>query len=132
MISVPDGELLGRAVGQFMGGEAGADYLGMPGVLVFVATEDEEVTGWCWGAWIGRPDGTSMVYLHQVEVAESHRRQGIARGLVTAFMAAGRELGAAKMFLTTGAYNTPAQKLYTSLGGGRATQGETENYWFLL
>jgi hypothetical protein len=101
MIAIPDGELLGRAVGRFMGGEAGADYLGRPGVLVFVATEDEEVTGWCWG-------------------------------LVTAFMNAGREVGAAKMFLTTGAHNTAAQKLYTSLGGGRATQGETENYWFLL
>lgn len=132
MIRIPDADLLARAVRTFMKTEPGTDYLETPGTLVFVATEGDEVTGWCWGARICRPDGTAMVYLHQVEVAESHRRQGVGRGLVTAFMTSGREAGATKMFLTTGAYNTPAQNLYTSLGGGRATQGATENYWFLL
>ncbi|HEY3560349.1 MAG TPA: GNAT family N-acetyltransferase, partial [Kribbella sp.] len=111
---------------------AGADYLDSPGALVFVATEGDEVTGWCWGAQIARPDGTSMLYLHQLEVAESHRRTGIGRALVTAFMSAGRDAGAGKMFLSAGADNTPARNLYTSLGGGLATQGSTENYWFLL
>lgn len=52
--------------------------------------------------------------------------------LVTAFMRAGRSAGATKMFLTTGAENQPARKLYDSLGGGLATQGATVNYWFLL
>lgn len=132
MIRIPDADLLTRAVRTFMKTEAGADYLETPGTLVFVATEDDQPIGWCWGAQIGRPDGTAMVYLHQLEVAESHRRQGIGRELVAAFMSAGREAGATKMFLTTGAYNTPAQNLYTSLGGGRAAQGATENYWFLL
>ncbi|NUS00419.1 MAG: GNAT family N-acetyltransferase, partial [Kribbellaceae bacterium] len=60
------------------------------------------MTGWCWGAHLARPDGTSMLYLHQLEVAEPYRRKGIARELVSAFMNAGREAGATKMFLTTG------------------------------
>jgi hypothetical protein len=52
--------------------------------------------------------------------------------MTSAFMDAGRSAGAAKMFLTTGAGNVPARKLYDSLGGGLATQGATVNYWFLL
>ena len=131
-ITAPDAELLTRAVRTFMHTDAATDYLDTPGTLVFVATDGDNITGWCWGAHLARPDGTSMLYLHQLEVEEPYRRKGIARELVSTFMNAGREAGATKMFLTTGAHNTPARTLYTSLGGGLATQGPTENYWFLL
>ncbi|GAA1160343.1 hypothetical protein GCM10009630_68170 [Kribbella jejuensis] len=132
MITAPDAELLTRAVRIFMNTDAATDYLETPGTLAFVATEGEDITGWCWGSQLARPDGTSMLYLHQLEVAEPHRRKGIGRQLVSAFMSEGRAAGAMKMFLTTGAHNTPARALYASLGGGLATQGPTENYWFLL
>ncbi|HWD82674.1 MAG TPA: GNAT family N-acetyltransferase [Kribbella sp.] len=132
MITAPDAELLARAVRTFMNTDAGADYLDTPGTLVFVAVDGDHISGWCWGSQLARPDGTSMLYLHQLEVAEAYRRQGIGRELVSTFMSAGREAGATKMFLTTGAHNIPARALYTSLGGGLATQGPTENYWFLL
>lgn len=132
MITAPNAELLTRAVRTFMNTDAGVDYLGTPGTLVFVATDGDEITGWCWGAQLARPDSTSMLYLHQLEVSDAHRRRGIGRDLLRAFMSAGRAAGATKMFLTTGAHNTPARNLYTSLGGGLATQGATENYWFLL
>ncbi|WP_427886966.1 N-acetyltransferase family protein [Kribbella sp. GL6] len=132
MITVPNSALLARATRTFMNAEAGPDYLETPGTLLFVATDGDEITGWCWGSQLARPDGTSMLYLHQLEVAEAHRRKGIGRELTQAFIRAGREAGATKMFLTTGAHNKAARTLYTSLGGGLATQGATENYWFLL
>lgn len=132
MITAPDADLLTRAVRTFMDAEPGPEYLETPGTLVFVATDGDEITGWCWGSQLARPDGTSMLYLHQLEVSDAHRRKGIGRELVSAFMTAGRAAGATKMFLTTGAHNTPARNLYTSLGGGLAAQGATENYWFLL
>lgn len=132
MITAPNPTLLTRAVRTFMNTDAAVGYLDTPGSLVFVATDDDDITGWCWGAHLARPDGTSMLYLHQLEVAEAHRRKGIGRALVTTFMTAGREAGATKMFLTTGADNTPARNLYDSAGGGLATQGPTVNYWFLL
>jgi ribosomal protein S18 acetylase RimI-like enzyme len=84
------------------------------------------------GYLLPRPDGVSMLYLHNLAVVESYRSQGIGRALMNAFMAAGRSAGATKMFLTTGAENAPARKLYDSLGGGLATQGPTVNYWVLL
>ncbi len=73
-----------------------------------------------------------MVYLHQLEVAEDHRRRGIGRALLRAFMEAGAQVGATRMFLTTGETNAPARALYDSMGGGLAAQGPTVNYWFLL
>jgi ribosomal protein S18 acetylase RimI-like enzyme len=131
-VVTPDAELLARAVRTFMNADADAGYLEAPGTLAFVATAADKIIGWCWGYRLARPDGASMLYLHQLEVVESHRGQGIGRALTSAFMDAGRSAGATKMFLTTGAENAPARKLYDSLGGGLATQGPTVNYWFLL
>jgi ribosomal protein S18 acetylase RimI-like enzyme len=131
-IVTPDAKLLTRAVHTFLNRDADQTYLDSPSTLTFVATDDDEVAGWCWGYRLPRPDGSSMLYLHQLEVAKSHQRQGIGRALLTTFMTTGKASGATKMFLTTGAHNTPARNLYDSTGGGLATQGDTVNYWFLL
>jgi ribosomal protein S18 acetylase RimI-like enzyme len=127
-IVVPDQALLDRAVQKFMGAKAAA----AASAMTFVALDGPEVVGWCWGYHLGRPDGSSMLYLHQVEVDEAHRRTGIGRELLRTFMTAGAQAGATKMFLTTGADNTAARSLYDALGGGLASQGPTVNYWFVL
>jgi ribosomal protein S18 acetylase RimI-like enzyme len=124
--------MLERAVSKFMGTEVGEVFALTPGTFAFVASAGPEVHGWCWGYHLVRPDGTSMLYLHQLEVDESHRRKGIGRELLRAFMDAGVQAGATKMFLTAGAGNTPARSLYESMGGGLASQGPTVNYWFML
>ena len=121
-----------QAVSKFMGVKAGQAYAVSPSTMTFVAQAEDEIAGWCWGYELVRPDDSSMLYLHQLEVDEAHRRQGIARDLMTAFMTAGASSGATKMFLTTGADNTPARTLYESMGGGLASQGPTVNYWFML
>ena len=53
------------------------------------------------------------LYLHQIKVDEAHRRKGIGRELLRAFMTAGARAGATKMFLTTGAENTAARSCTT-------------------
>ncbi|MEV4266365.1 GNAT family N-acetyltransferase [Kribbella sp. NPDC049584] len=131
-ILTPDAKLLTRTVHTFMNRDADLSFLDSPGTLSFVATKGDELTGWCWGYRLPRPEGSSMLYLHQLEVREPHRGEGIGRALLTTFMTAGQADGATKMFLTTGADNTPARALYDSVGGGLATQGPTVNYWFLL
>jgi ribosomal protein S18 acetylase RimI-like enzyme len=69
-----------------------------------------------------------MLYLHQLEVDENHRRKGICRAFLKAFIAAGTRAGATKLFLTTGAESIAARSLYEAMGGGLASQGLTVNY----
>jgi len=116
-------------------------FLAQPGTLAFVAVEGVEVQGWCWGYHLARPDGTSMAYLHEIEVAERFRRRGIGWGLLQAFRTAAHCLGASKMFLFTEAGNTAARTLYEKAGGHvgfvggpetPAEYGAVVNYWFPL
>ncbi|MFD7924199.1 GNAT family N-acetyltransferase [Streptomyces sp. NPDC059740] len=111
---------------------AKVDFLETPNVMAFVATEDDEVVGWCWGYCLVRPDASMMLYVHGLEVVEAHRRKGTGRGLLKAFMAAGRQAGASKMFVFTDEANVAARSLYESMGGGPPAQGPSVNYWFLL
>lgn len=110
----------------------GRAFLESPSAVAFVAFHGEEILGWCWGYHLIRPDDSSMLYLHRLEVAQERRRRGIGRALLRAFMSAGVQAGANKMFLTTGKANAAARALYESMGGGLAAQGPTVSYWFLL
>ncbi len=126
-------DLLRQATQRFAGADQPGAFTEAPAALAFVALGGaDEVIGWCWGYHLVRPDAAPMLYLHELEVAESHRRQGHGRALVEAFVAAGRSAGAAKMFLSTAEANEPARRLYDSMGGGLAAQGPTVNYWFAL
>lgn len=135
-ISRDDLSLLERAVRRFRDGAAEADvvraFADTPTALALVAADEEEILGWCWGHLLARPDTASMLYVHQLEVSEDHRRRGIGRDLLRAFMAAGVKAGATTMFLTTNEANAPARSLYDSLGGGLGMNGPTVNYWFRL
>lgn len=131
-ITMADADSLKLAVSKFMGADAGEIYAEAPGTMTFVASAGPEILGWSWGYHLVRPDDSSMLYLHQIEVDEAHRRKGIGRELLRGFMTAGARAGATKMSLTTGADNVAARSLYEDMGGGLASQGPTLNYWFLL
>lgn len=133
VLASADPGLFEVAADQFGGSaQAARAYLAEPGTVAFVATAGDEVVGWCWGSRLARPDGTFMLYMHELEVSEVHRRRGFGRALLQAFMAVGRSDGAAKMFLITGEANTAAQAMYHFVGGRPATQGATVSYWFPL
>lgn len=126
--------LLSEAVVRFRDGGGDetdpSSFVDAPCTLAFVAVEAAEVIGWCWGHHLPRPDASPMLYLHQLDVDEAHRRQGIGRSLLRAFLSTGKEAGATRAFLTTAQTNAPARSLYESLGGSPATQGPTVTYWF--
>lgn len=126
-------DLLRRATLRFAGADNVGAFVEAPATVAFVAVAaSKEVIGWCWGYHLVRPEASAMLYLHGLEVAEEHRRQGHGRALLEAFTAVGRGAGATKMFLSTAEANRPARRLYDSMGGGLAAQGPTVNYWFPL
>ncbi|MFE7707279.1 GNAT family N-acetyltransferase [Streptomyces sp. NPDC057486] len=131
-ISNDDLPLFDRAARQFRGAPANEAFLDSPGVLAFVASDGDEVLGWCWGYHLVRPDASMMLYVHGLDVVETRRRTGIGRGLLKAFIAAGRKAGASTMFVFTAESNVAARSLYESMGGGPPAQGPSVNYWFLL
>jgi GNAT superfamily N-acetyltransferase len=79
-------DVVEKAARRFTGGAGGVTpFVQSPGTVAFVAADDQEIQGWCWGYLLARPDGTSMLYLHNLEVAEPWRRQGIGRRLLRSF-----------------------------------------------
>ncbi|MGW1183084.1 GNAT family N-acetyltransferase [Streptomyces drozdowiczii] len=80
-IASGDLPLLDRAARQFRGVAARATFIESPAVMAFVASEGDEILGWCWGYRLVRPDGSMMLYVHGLDVAEAHRRHGNGRSL---------------------------------------------------
>lgn len=68
------------------------------------------------GAVTTAPDGTRWLGVSCVRVAESARRQGLARGVFAALSAWGAEQGATRAYVQVLEDNAPAQALYESLG----------------
>ena len=58
----------------------------------------------------------SEVYIYDLAVAEPHRRRGIATGLINRLKEIAKERGAYVIFVQADAGDTPAIKLYESLG----------------
>ena len=99
-VTAPPGPaLLARAAARF--GRAGtpAGFLASETALALVDVEGGEVLGWTYGYVLPRPDGTSMAYLHAIDVADDVRRRGRGGALLDAFLVAARSRGATKAFL---------------------------------
>ncbi|MEU8758361.1 GNAT family N-acetyltransferase [Streptomyces sp. NPDC048659] len=90
--------------------------LATPGVSVVVAVRDGEVLGYLWTGGIELERGERAAYVFEIEVAEGHRGEGHGRGLMLLAerlsLAAGERLLGLHVF----AGNTPAIRLYESLG----------------
>ena len=68
------------------------------------------------GAVTEAADGTSWLGLTAVEVAESARRRGLGRFVVTGLAAWGQTLGATQIYLQVAAENAAAIAMYEALG----------------
>jgi ribosomal protein S18 acetylase RimI-like enzyme len=102
-----------------------------PSCFVLGAYIDVAPVGRAWGLQMRSPSGRLITYVHEVEVQENWRRQGVGSALITAAMTLARRRGSARFWLSTGGHNTPAHALYESLGGDRKPLGDV-NYWWDL
>ncbi|HVY52644.1 MAG TPA: GNAT family N-acetyltransferase [Devosia sp.] len=88
------------------------DYLAAPGHLMVLAFEGGLVVGQCAGVVHRHPDKATELYVDEVGTASTHRRQGIARAMLEAMFAWGRELGCTEAWLATELDNEAANALY--------------------
>jgi aminoglycoside 6'-N-acetyltransferase I len=89
-----------------------ADYLREPNHFMVLAFEDDLVVGQCAAVLHRHPDKPTELYIDEVGTASTHRRQGIARLMLDAMFAWGRELGCDEAWLGTELDNVAARGLY--------------------
>jgi len=92
--------------------------LAKPHVFVLVALDgDERVVGGLVAYALEKLEqARSEMYIYDLAVAESHRRKGIATGLIRALAPLAKEHGAWVMYVQADRTDSPAIRLYESLG----------------
>jgi aminoglycoside 3-N-acetyltransferase I len=100
-----------------------------PRTLMLVAFDGERPVGFVLAHELPRRHGDrSQLFVHEIEVAETHRRRGIASALLARLAALASERGIRTGFVLTEPGNGPANALYRSAGG--ATEGVTVQWEF--
>lgn len=84
-----------------------------------VALDDSVVVGMVSAVHYFHPDKPLELWVNEVGVALTHRRQGIATQLLAEIFAHGRTLGCTQAWVTTERDNSTAIRLYESAGGER-------------
>ncbi|RJT39691.1 GNAT family N-acetyltransferase [Mesorhizobium waimense] len=89
-----------------------ASYLRKSGHFMIVALADGVVVGQCAAVIHRHPDKVSELYIDEVGVAPAFQRQGIARKMLDAMFAIGREQGCEEAWVGTEPDNAAARALY--------------------
>ncbi len=91
--------------------------LGREDFIPLVAVADGKVVGGL-AAYVLKKfeQERSEIYIYDLAVLESHRREGIATGLINKLREIAREIGAYVIFVQADHGDDPAIKLYESLG----------------
>ncbi len=94
-----------------------ASLLADPTFIPLVAVENNNVVGGL-AAYVLRKfeQERSEIYIYDLAVLESHRRQGVATGLITKLREIAREIGSYVIYVQADPPDEPAVKLYESLG----------------
>ncbi|MEV4963432.1 GNAT family N-acetyltransferase [Streptomyces sp. NPDC024062] len=92
------------------------DGLATPGMYFHVLVHDGAVVGHVWVARREEPEGQDLGYVFDVEVREEHRGRGYGRALMHLAEDVTLDAGLGLLGLHVFASNTPALRLYESLG----------------
>jgi GNAT superfamily N-acetyltransferase len=84
--------------------------------LAFAALDDTDPIGFAYGYVLDRIDGRRGALLYELEVVPEHRRRGVGRALVEAFLSAAAEAGAYKAWVQADEGNDPARRTYAAAG----------------
>jgi aminoglycoside 3-N-acetyltransferase I len=91
--------------------------LARPDLLMLVAEADGAVVGGLVGYVLDKFEAERReIYIYDLGVAETHRRQGIATGLIREVQRQAAELGAWTIYVQADPEDAPALALYRGLG----------------
>src|SRR4051794_31494546 len=79
-----------------------SSFLQDPTSFVLGAWIDETPVGLAWGLQMRSPSGRLTTYVHELDVREEWRRQGVATALISEAMTVARRCGSTKFWLSTG------------------------------
>jgi len=96
--------------------EPTASFLAQPGHHLLLAYEGERPVGFVTGVEMTHPDKGTEMFLYELAVAETHRRQGIGSALVRRLGELARARNCIGMWVATDLPNRPAQATYESTG----------------
>jgi ribosomal protein S18 acetylase RimI-like enzyme len=94
-----------------------AEFLADPRHHIAVAVDGGVVIGMASAVHYVHPDKPPQLFIDEVGVASSHRRQGIASQLIALLLAHGRALGCSEAWVAADEDNAPARALYAKAGG---------------
>ncbi|MER8677748.1 GNAT family N-acetyltransferase [Mesorhizobium sp. M0615] len=89
-------------------------YLASSGHMMIVALTDGVVVGQCAAVIHRHLDKVSELYIVEVGVSPAYQRHGIARKMLDAMFALGREQGCGEAWVGTEPDNVPGRALYES------------------
>jgi ribosomal protein S18 acetylase RimI-like enzyme len=114
----PGDEAVVRELATYDGPGDPAGLLADPRTLLLVAFDGERPVGFVLAHELPRRHGDrANLFVYEVDVAESHRRRGIASALLARLGALARERGIRAGFVLTEPDNGPANALYRDAGG---------------
>ncbi len=82
-----------------------------------VATDSGLVVGFASGVHYIHPDKPPELWINEVGVAPTHQNSGVGKSLLAALLQVGRTAGCREAWVATDRSNTPAMRLYASVGG---------------
>jgi ribosomal protein S18 acetylase RimI-like enzyme len=114
----PGDEGVVRELAEYEGPGDPEGLLADPRTLMLVAFDGAQPVGFVLGYELARRHGDrSMLFIYEVDIAESHQRRGIASALLALLAELARERGIGVGFVLTEEDNMPANALYRSAGG---------------
>ena len=96
-----------------------------PNTIWLVAIEGATAIGSLFGYALRRPETTRpKFFLYEIDVAESHQRQGIGRRLVEAFLKEAKSRSAIGVWVQAKSTDANAEAFYKACGGKREEDGD--------